>query len=218
MRSAGKILLTSTLALVFCRAAPAQQVLDRVIVRIENDLILLSELERLRGYQILVDGKAEDDAQLVNRLIDEWVVRSEAEASRFPHPNELDVDRGLEILEHSFISPEDYRQRKKQSGLDDSQLRIMVASQLYLSNYLESRFRPAVQVDAKAVEDYYNATLVPRAKAKGQEPPTFEAAHDAIEEVLVQRGINEQADQWLKESRDRLHIDILPGSNAKSTR
>lgn len=209
IRFARSILPGLVLALAVGRAGVAQQVLDRVIVRIENDVILLSELQHLRAYQILVDGKSESDTQLVNRLIDQWVVRSEAEASRFPHPSEEDIGRGLDILEHSFLSPEEYRERKKQCGLSDRELRIIIGSQLYLSSYLESRFRPAVQVDAKAIEDYYQSTFVPRAKAKGQEPPSLEAARDAIQEVLVERGINEQADQWLKESRDRLHMDIL---------
>jgi hypothetical protein len=85
----------------------------------------------------------------------------------------------------------------------------MAASQLYMSNYLESRFRPAVQIDSKAIEDFYQNAVVASAKARGQEPPTLEAARDLIEEALVQRGINEQADVWLKESRARLHIEKL---------
>lgn len=202
-------LLGAFMALVSCGAIRAQQVLDRVVVRIEGDIILQSEIQHLRGYQVLLDGKAEDDKQLVNRLIDQWVVRSEAEASRFPHPKEPDVDDALGILQHSFLTPEEYQARRKQSGLSDMELRIAVASQLYLSRYLESRFRPAVQVDAKAIEEYYISTLVARAKEHGQSPPSLDAARDTIQEVLVQRGINEQADQWLKESRDRLHIEIL---------
>jgi hypothetical protein len=83
----------------------------------------------------------------------------------------------------------------------------MVASQLYLSNYLDSRFRPAVQIDPKKIEDFYQTAIVPRAKARGQEPPTLDAARDSIQEALIQNGINQQAEQWLKESRLRLHVE-----------
>jgi len=85
----------------------------------------------------------------------------------------------------------------------------MAASQLYLSNYLDSRFRPAVQIEPKAVEEFYEARVVPRAKARGQEPPALDAARDLIYEALVQNGINEQADKWLRESRLRLHVEKL---------
>jgi hypothetical protein len=115
----------------------------------------------------------------------------------------------VERVRQSFTSPEEFDSRKKQCGLSDADVRRMVASQLYLSNYLDSRFRPSVQVDAKAIEDFYQNALVPRAKARGQAPPTLDDARDLIHEALVQSGITEQADRWLKESRARLHVEKL---------
>jgi len=50
---------------------------------------------------------------------------------------------------------------------------------------------------------------VPRAEARGQAPPPMDTARDFIQEALVQRAINEQADRWLKESRSRLHVENL---------
>jgi hypothetical protein len=47
---------------------------------------------------------------------------------------------------------------------------------------------------------------LPRAQARGATPPAFDTAHDFIQEALVQRGINEQADKWLKESHARLRV------------
>lgn len=194
---------------VICAARPlmAQEVTDRIVARVENDIILLSEVRALSRYQQFVEGKPESDAQVLDRLIDQWMVRTEADVSRFPHPSDADIDRGVERLRNSFNSAEEYEARKKQSGLSDAEIHAIVASQLYLSNYLDSRFRPAVQIAAKAIEDFYQNAVVPRAKARGQEPPSLDAARDAIEEALVQQGINEQADRWLKESRSRLHIE-----------
>ncbi len=187
-------------------AAPlvhAQELIDRIVARVENDVILLSELRALSRYQQLVDGKAESDEQILDRLIDQWIVRNEADTARFPHPSDVDVAHGVERLQASFASPEEYETGRKQAGLSNVDIRNMVASQLYLSNYLDSRFRPSVQVDAKEVEDFYQNAVVPRAKARNQAPPALDASRDYIQEALVQRGINEQADRWLKESRAR---------------
>jgi hypothetical protein len=191
-------------------AAPllrGQQVVDRIVARVENDIILLSEVRALGQYQQFVDGNAESDERILDRLIDQWIVRSEAETARFPHPSDTDVARGVERLQASFTAPEEYETRKKQAGLSDADIRNMVASQLYLDNYLESRFRPSVQVDAKEVEEFYQSAVVSRAKARHQTPPALDASRDYIQEALVQRGINEQADRWLKESRARLHVE-----------
>lgn len=183
-----------------------QEVVDRIVARVENDIILLSDVQELQRYQQLVQDKSESENAILDRLIDQWIVRSEAELSQFPQPSESEIDRGVLRVEKSFASPEEYEARKKQSGLNDAEIRKMVASQLYLSNYLDSRFRPSAQIDEKAIEDFYQNKVVPTAKERGQTPPTLEAARDIIQEALVQGSINEQADRWLKESRERLHV------------
>jgi hypothetical protein len=190
----------------FCGGLRAEEI-DRVVARIENDVILLSDVRALSRYQQLVDGKSESDAQILDRLIDQWVVRSEAETSRFPRPSDTDAQRAVEHLKKSFASPEEYQARQKTSGLTDAQIQQMAAEQLYLTNYLDSRFRPAVHIDPKAVEDFYNQGVVVRAKERGETPPTFEASRDYIQEVLIQQGITEEANHWLNESRDRIHVE-----------
>jgi hypothetical protein len=112
-------------------------------------------------------------------------------------------------VEKSFPSFADYEARKKEVGLTDADIRNMVAGQLYLSNYLDSRFRPSAKVEAKDVEDFYDKAVIPRAQARGQAPPTLDAARDYIHEALVQRSIDEQAERWLNESRGRVHVEKM---------
>jgi len=187
-------------------ATSAQQVVDRIVARVEEEIILQSEMEQLARYQTLVDGKPESDGQILDRLIDQWIVKKEAEASRFPAASDADVERGVQRLMRSFAKKEDFDAQREKVGLSAQDIREIVTAEAYLSNYLDSRFRPTVQVDEKAIQDFYDKAVIPRAKARGQEPPTFDAARDVIQEVLIQQGINEQADKWLKESRTRLSI------------
>jgi hypothetical protein len=193
----------------------AQEIVDRIVARVENDIILLSDVRALSRYQQFLDGKSETDGQILDRLIDQWIVRTEADVSHFRQPSEADINRSLELLRKSFASTEEYEARKKQAGLSDVEIREMAAAQLYLSNYLDSRFRPGVQIDPKTIEDFYEKSVVPRAKARGQEPPPLEDARELIQEALVQRGINDQADQWLIESKARLHIERFLEETAK---
>src|SRR5882762_9194025 len=112
----------------------AQELVDRVAARIENDIILLSDIRALSRYQQLLDGKSETDGQILERLIDQWIVRTEANVSRFPQPSATEIDRSVERVRKSFTSMEEYQARKKQSGLSDEEVREMAAAQLYLSN------------------------------------------------------------------------------------
>ena len=200
------ILLAAVMAIRWGSLA-AQEVVDRIVARVENDVILWSDVRALGRYQQFLDGKSESDDQILDRLIDQWIVRTEADASHSPRPTEADIDRSLGRVRDSFATGEEYQARMKQAGLSEQDVRAMVASQLYLSNYLDSRFRAAVRIDPKEIADFYQSSVVPRAKARGQEPPTLDAARDSIQEALIQNGINRQAEQWLKESRLRVHIE-----------
>jgi hypothetical protein len=198
-----------------CFTARAQQVVDRIVARIEGDIILLSDVDKLSHYQQFLDGKSQTNEEILQLLIDQWVVRTEAETSRFPAPSAADVQRNVERVRKSFASPEEFETRKNEAGLTDAEISEMAGAQLYLSNYLDSRFRPSVQIDPKAIEDYYQTGVVARAKARGVQPPTFEAARDLIQEFLVQQGINDEANRWLKESRNGLHVENLLNAGAK---
>jgi hypothetical protein len=191
------------------KRVPGQEVIDRLAARVEGDVILLSDVRVLARYQQLVDGKSESNAQILDRLIDQWIVRNEAETARFPRPSDDDIARGVERVQKSFPSSADYEARKKEVGLTDADIRNMVAGQLYLSNYLDSRFRPSAKVEPKDVEDFYDKAVIPRAQARGQAPPTLDAARDYIREALVQRSIDEQAERWLNESRGRVHVEKM---------
>jgi hypothetical protein len=210
-----------TIAAIFLGVVPlagparAQEVIDRIVARVETDIILLSDVRQLSRYQSFLDGKPQSDADILNRLIDQWIVRSEAGVARFPQPSEEDVNRSIERLKRSFSSHEEFQSRQKLSGISDDEIRRFVRAQLYLSNYLDSRFRPAIQIDEKAIEEFYKNRVVPRAESRSQTPPTLENARDFIQEALVQRAINEQADRWLKESRSRVRVEILPGESPK---
>ena len=115
----------------------------------------------------------------------------------------------LQSITHLNDGVRGLQARKAQSGLTDEEIRQFLKLQLYLSNYLDSRFRPVIQIDEKAIEDFYRTRVVPGAESRGQTPPTLENARDFIQEALVQRAINEQADRWLKESRTRVRIELL---------
>ncbi len=188
-------------------AVRAQQVIDRIVARIEDDIILLSEVRELGRYQQLVDGHSTSDDKLLGQLIDQWVVDREATAAHFVRPVGADVRDELDQLEKQFKSAEAYRARLRELGLTEAAVRRFIERQLYLSRYLDYKFRPAAQVDSAAVERYYREELLPQLAARGQQAPPLESVQDQIRELLTQREISARAARWLDESRSRLKIE-----------
>ena len=215
MRNGRAIRTAAVCVIALAWSAGAQEVVDRIAARVDTDVILLSDVRMLARYQSFVDEKQQSDSEILDHLIDQWIVRNEAKAALFPQPSDEDVQRSLERLKRSFSSPEEFKEREKQVGLTDEDVQRMLRSQLYLSNYLDSRFRASIQIDDKDIESFYETRVVPRAKSRGQTPPTLEAARGFIQEALVQQAINVQADRWLKESRGRQRVEKLLDESGK---
>jgi len=215
MRISQKIRLATLCLMAFSGCTRAQGLIDGIAARVDTDIILMSDVRDLARYQSFLDEKQESDSVILDRLIDQWIVRNEAKAALFPQPSDEEVQRSLDRLKRSFSSPEAFDEREKQAGLTNEDLLHMLKSQLYLSNYLDSRFRASIEIDEKDIDEFYKTRVVPRAESRGRTPPTLDAARPFIQEALVQRAINVQADRWLKESRSRLRVEKFINESGK---
>lgn len=182
-------------------------VVDRIVARVENNIITSSEVEELARFQQLVNGHSEADAKLIDQLIDQWVVRTEAVATGFAEPSAGDVTLAFERLEKQFPSPEALRARLRELDLSEAAVRRMLRAQIYLGRYMEYKFRPMVQLERGEVDKYYREEFVPGLQAKGKAAPPLSAVREQIGELLTQKQISERAARWLEESKSRLRIE-----------
>src|SRR5258708_21573430 len=105
------LLLVSALAGQAIAVSPAWQsgrVVDRIVTRIEGDIILESQVRELGAFQQLVEEHAENHDQLLSELIEQWIVQTEAAPTRFPEPAQSEVDRELGRLSPRFGTAEPY--------------------------------------------------------------------------------------------------------------
>jgi hypothetical protein len=193
---------------------PDGQPIDGVAARIEDDILTDSEVRELAAFQQLVDGKSKSRDELIRELVDQWIVRGEADASKYPQPTKEDVVRAYEQLVAQFPSLDEFEKRCSAVGLSEEAVRRMLDQQIYLARFLDYRFRPAAQVDEKQIQAYYNDEFAPQLKARGEKVPPADDVEDTIREVLVQRDIDTLAKQWLDDTRDRLKIDIMSNGEA----
>ena len=113
-------------AAAIARPLPQTQIVDGIVVRIEDDIITLSELRELAAYQQLLDGRSQANDELRSELIEQWVVDNEANTSRFPSPAQAEVDRETERVQHGFPDAAAYQQRLAAVGLTETALRRIV--------------------------------------------------------------------------------------------
>lgn len=182
---------------------------DGIAVRIESDIITDSQVRELAAYQRLIDGKAKPRADVIRELIDQWIVRGEANAAQYPEVSSADVEHAYTELQKRFGSAGQFKERCAEAGISEASVRRILSQQIYLSRFLDFRFRPAAQVDSQQIRDYYQNQLAPKLKAKGDKIPPLASVEPEIREVLVQQEIDALSRQWLDDTRSGLAIDIL---------
>jgi hypothetical protein len=182
---------------------------DGVAARIEDDILTESEVRELAAFQKLVDGQSKARADLIRELADQWIIRSEATNAKFPRTSAETVDHAYADFVKQFPSQDEFKQRCRIVGLTEAAVRRMLEQQLYLSRFIEYRFRPAAQVDDKQIETYYRDEFAPQLKMRGATVPLLEDVEETIREVLTQRLISERSNQWLDDAREHLRIDII---------
>jgi hypothetical protein len=192
------------------RFAPQAQIVDAIVVRIEDDVITLSELRELATYQQFLDGRSQSNEELRSELIEQWMVNNEAMTARFPLPAEMEVNREVTRFENNFPNPAIYQQRLQSVGLNKQSVHRIIERQIYLARYLDYKFRSSIQVSDAAIADYYRAHLVSELRAKGQQAPPLADVTDQIRELLIEQGVNDRTAAWFEETKPRLKIELEP--------
>lgn len=209
----GLLLLTAQIAPRAAARLQSPRVVDRIVARVEDDIILQSQVRELAAFQRLVEGRAESDDKLLEELIEQWIVETEATESHFPQPAQSEVDRELSRLKNQLGSPEKYAARLRDLGLSPDEVRGLLSQQIYVERYVDYKFRPTVQVESADVDTYYKNELLPELQRNTQPVPDRASVDKQIREVLTQRGISSLTAKWLDETKSRLKIEIESSSD-----
>jgi hypothetical protein len=196
--------------LMFIPASPSSaQLVDRIIARIEGNILTLSDLRELEKVQMLFGEKGESEAELFTRLVNQWIVTAEMDASAFPRLREDETQRAVAELKKQFPSEEAFRARLAELGLTSGDVSRVVERQVRMLRYVDYKFRSAAQPDAAEVRRYYDQELARQARAAGEALPEFDDVESRIRELLTEKKITERAARWLDETRARLRIERM---------
>lgn len=216
-QKAGLLLIMGAIlfpAAIASRPVHAQVVVDRIVARIEGEVLLLSDLRELAQFQNLLGGQPEPESKRLDQLIDQWIIEHEAEAALFAQPSDADVNAEVQHLQKDLGNTQTYQARLAELRLSNTAVQREVKRELFFTRYLEYKFRPAAQVDAAAEQKYYDAEFAPQMTARGEKAPPLDSVRAQIHELLVQKDISARADEWLTESRKRLKIEIVPAASS----
>ena len=190
-------------------------VVDRVAVTVGNQVITETEILReIALTAFLNDEKPaftlENKRKAADQLVEQRLVRKEMEMGHYPEASDDQAKDLLEKTAKNVGGEEALQRRLAADGLTEDDLAKHLLWQLTLVRFIDSRFRPAIQVSAQDVQDYFRREVAPKEKP-GQAVRLADVRDQILETLSAQRA-DQQLDEWLKHAKTTTHIEYKPGA------
>ncbi len=198
------------IALVLAMALHGE-IVDRVAVSVGDQVITQSRILDEIRVEAFLNGTEPDfssDARrdAADRLIRQFLIRREMEASGYPVPALSEADAAEKDLIARLRGDVAYGEALRKYDLTRDEVKQQLWWQITTLRFIDYRFRPAVQAPRTAVEEEYNRH-VQEWKARGEKNiPTFEEARSAMEQVVLEQRANQALEIWLGETRKQVSI------------
>ena len=206
-------------ALSFAPPPASSEVIDRIIATVNGRVILQSDWDEALCYEALLTNRTpaqftDDDRRAVlDRLIDQELLREQMKSADFRHASEAEVTSRLAEARKLYpeASADDaWRSLLALYHLTEKDLVAHVQQEIDLMRLVDARLRPGVQIDSKSVEAYYHDQFVPKLKQSGATEVPLAEVSAKIRELLTQEKVSELLVSWLQTLRSESQVR-LPG-------
>jgi hypothetical protein len=196
-----KILLLAVIFLGFLRA----EVVDRVAIAIGYQAISELEIDEELRVTALLNHKAvphdvNSRRDAADRLIQQFLIQREMQVSRYPAPDQKEVDDYASRVAQDFGGPLGLDQTLAKYHLDAPTLRHHLAEQLAALRFIEARFGPEVSVSDAEVDAFLEA------ERRTDPGHGAQVDRDLVRQEITTKQTDEALAVWLEEARKRFDI------------
>jgi hypothetical protein len=207
------------LAAFLAPSASAGQVIDRIVAKVNNRIILQSDLDEALCYEALLNGRSlsqltEDDRRAVlDRLVDQELLREQMKSAEFQKASEAEA--AAQVAEARKLYPEastdaGWNSVLARFQLSEKDLLSHVQQQIDLMRLVDAHLRPTVQIDSKSIEAYYREKFVPQLRQSGAPEVPLADVATKIRNLLTEEKVSELLVSWLQSLRSESDVRI-PG-------
>lgn len=119
------------------------------------------------------------------------------------------AENTLSQVRKEFPSNAAYRSALQALGMTEQQVLKRLEVYQRTLRMIDERLRPGAYPDPNEVETYYKETFVPEyARSHSTPPPPLADVRDKIQEIVVQRKINQLLEQWLERLKSVNRVTI----------
>ncbi len=185
----------------------AGEILDRIVAKVNGHAILQSDWEDALRFEAFVDGRQPDQLDpfqrkgALDRLIDQELLREQMHSADFEHATREEVAARIQEIRNQYSDAKrdsNWRTMLAHYGLTEEELKSRLTQQLDAMRLIDARLRPAVNVDSKSIESYYDEQLLPQLKQSGEQPVPLADVTPKIKELLTQKKMDQLLVAWLQ--------------------
>jgi peptidyl-prolyl cis-trans isomerase SurA len=224
MRKLSHFVLLLLLAAAATRAEAAD-VIDRIVATVNGHVILQSDWDDAVRFEAFVEGRSldqltvQDRSRALDRLIDQELLREQAQGADSPQPPADEVKKRIQEIQaqQSATSPDAWHAALARYGFDEKQFETRVAHDLSVLRQVDARLRPSVQIDAHSIESYYHDKFLPKLHQVGSQDVPLAQVSARIREILTQEKVNQLFSSWLQSLRAESKIrTAVAGSSPRA--
>jgi hypothetical protein len=210
-------LLAAAVALVGFGLRSTAEVIDRIVATVNRHAILASEWDEAVRFECLANGHPLKDVtpderrQTLERLVDQELIAEQIGTNSFlpATPEEIASRvRKLRQTVPAWKTDDGWFAALAGYGLTEEDVEERMAVQVNLLRYLDSRFRYQIRIDRRRIENYYREQLLPQLHKAGLPEPPLPQVAPMIEQLLVERRLNELQSQWVHTLRLQAEIHL----------
>ena len=193
------------LVVVLGVTASAQEMLDRVLARVNEEPITLTDTRAALALGIVERPEGVDPiVSAVLQLIERRLVLAEVARFAPPEPDITSLNGQVTAIVSRLGGPQQVGALEKSTGVGDTQIREIARDNLRIQSYLNQRFGSSVQATDEDAAAYYRAHL-DEFRVNGELIPYSEAAPSARQKAAVERR-RAVIFQWVRELRQRADV------------
>jgi hypothetical protein len=194
--------------------AGGAEVVDRIAASVAGQVVTVSDIRRQIRISAFLEKAVPDYSSANLRraaalLVDQALIRREAELSRYPAAPNQEIESALgEFAESLGMDKAAMFAAALEIGFSEQEMRDQAAWRLTLIHFVDYRFRPGVQVGEADVANYYNNVFLPqfRKLSPVATPPTSDAVRGRIIGILNTQLATEASQIWLEQTRKQTRI------------
>jgi hypothetical protein len=194
----------------------AAEVVDRVAANIGLQVITATQVEQEARITAFDEGVPPDlspanQRKVLDRLIDQFLIRKELEFTHFAPVAESEVEPVLKQIRDRYRTEKEFNQALADYGITADELKNHVTWTVTVLRFIEYRFQPAVQISPTAIRQEYRRQAAEWQRKNKTPPPPLEQIQPEIEKIIRQRLVDASLDRWLGEVRTQTNIAYHDG-------